>query len=85
MYKELSALILSMDECPCETDLSSCTLDDYDEAIQLYQEFLNNAIIRNDKEEIKQLRRDIQRTKEEKRNFQKLLTENYMEGNMAIA
>lgn len=48
-------------------------LKDYDNAIQEYEALLDDAIWRNDKQEIQQLRKEIQQTRAEKRIAKRMI------------
>lgn len=50
--------------------------DEYNESLFLWQMMLDDAIKRNDKDEIKSVRQSIQRLKQEKRNIKELLNRN---------
>lgn len=52
---------------------ADCSLSDYDEALEEYQILLSDAIARGNKTEIKDLRRDIQRCRVEKRNYKRMI------------
>ena len=68
---------------------SSCQLepqgsiDDYNEAIEEYQELLQYAIEFGNENEMKQLRKDIQRCKAEKRILKRMIDTNPIEQEMA--
>lgn len=74
--------ILVLMDCACsnayvQVDLEEAdsVLDDYDEALGLYEMFLESALSIGDMDEVRQLRRDITRTKVEKRRYKKELIE----------
>ncbi len=50
--------------------------DEYNESLFLWQMMLDDAIQRNDKDEIKSIRQSIQRLRQEKRNIKELLSQN---------
>lgn len=82
---ERDMLILAMvSENECIPD-EPATLDDYDEAIKLYQILLEDAYVRGNKSEIKALRRDLQRAKTEKRLFCNIVAESNFTGGLATA
>lgn len=68
--------ILQFLDCGCVSINENCTeqdIRDCDEAISEYECLLQNAIERGDKDEIRQLRAEIQHTKAEKRNIKRML------------
>ena len=68
--------ILQFLDCGCVSINENCTeqdIRDCDEAISEYECLLQNAIESGDKDEIRQLRADIQHTKAEKRNIKRML------------
>lgn len=66
----------------CHSDIS-LDLSEYDKAIQEYEAMLDYAIERNDKQEIKQLRSEIQHTKAEKRIAKRMIDTNQREKELA--
>ena len=63
-------------DCACVPISESYTeqdIRDYDEAISEYECLLQHAIERGDKDEIRQLRAEIQHTKAEKRNIKRMM------------
>ena len=68
--------ILQFLDCACVPISESCTeqdIRDCDEAISEYECLLQYAIDRRDKEEIRQLRAEIQHAKAEKRNIKRMM------------
>lgn len=65
----------------CDGYGADCELSDYDDAIEEYNSLLQYAIDRNDKEQIRMLRAEIQRTKVEKRISKRMIdtSQNRME------
>ena len=64
----LDCACVSISENRTEQDIRDC-----DEAISEYECLLQNAIERGDKDEIRQLRAEIQHTKAEKRNIKRMM------------
>ena len=68
--------ILQFLDCACVPISENCTehgTRDCDEAISEYECLLQDAIDRGDKDEIRQLRAEIQYTKAEKRNIKRMM------------
>lgn len=68
--------ILQFLDCACVPISENCTeqdIRDCDEAISEYECLLQDAIDRGDKDEIRQLRANIQHTKAEKRNIKRMM------------
>ena len=68
--------ILQFLDCGCVSISENCTeqdIRDCDEAISEYECLLQYAIDRRDKDEIRQLRSNIQHTKAEKRNIKRMM------------
>lgn len=70
--------LLTFLDADCSTSVNA-DLSDYDDAIAEYGAMFDRAIFLNDKAEIKQLRREIQRTKAEKRLTKRLIDTNQKE------
>ena len=68
--------ILQFLDCACVSISENCAeqdIRDCDEAISEYECLLQYAIDRRDKDEIRQLRAEIQHTKAEKRNIKRMM------------
>lgn len=69
---EFFLLFANGGEVCCEMD-SDIDLEEYDIAIEEYEELLYYAVLYNDKKQIKQLRGEIQHLKVEKRNIKRMM------------
>lgn len=64
--------ILDLLDSSCRMQPSG-DISDYDEAIQDYKMLLDDAILRNDKREMSQLRKEIQQCRAEKRILKRMI------------
>lgn len=79
---ERDNFILQFLDCGCVSE-TECDISDYDDALEEYGFLLQDAIARDDKKEIKQLRREIQHCKAEKRRIKKMIDANKRETEIA--